>query len=134
MRSVLSRFRVIKRCLKCAIEVHQDRGTKRPDRSHIESSGNVFADTKVPHSEEALAKAQLVQKIIDSFEARCLTQTQAAGFLQIDQTTISALLRGQLSGLSVGRLLRFLMLLGHDVEITIKSRPQSRSRGRLLVR
>ena len=51
--------------------------------------------------------------------------------LGVDQPKISALTRGQLSGFSIKRLLRFLMLRGHDVEITVKSR--SRSRARLLV-
>jgi predicted XRE-type DNA-binding protein len=102
-------------------------------RDYIEGSGNVFADLEVPRAEEALAKAELAQKIIEIVQSRRLTQVQAAELLNIDQPKISALTRGRLSGFSIDRLLRFLMLLGHDVEITIKSRPRSRSRARLLV-
>src|SRR5512147_2324568 len=105
-----------------------------PKHDHIESSGNVFADLESPRAEEALAKAELAQKIIDIVRARRLTQSQAAQLLKVDQPKISALTRGRLSGFSIDRLLRFLMLLGHDIEITVKTRrPRSRSQARLLV-
>jgi predicted XRE-type DNA-binding protein len=97
-------------------------------RDYIESSGNVFADLGVPQPEEALAKAHLAQKIIDSIHARRLTQSQAAELLGVDQPKISALTRGRLAGFSIDRLLRFLMLLGHDVKITVKFRPRARAR------
>jgi predicted XRE-type DNA-binding protein len=102
-------------------------------RKHIESTGNVFADLGISHPEEALAKAELAQKIIEVLQARHLTQIQAAELLRTDQPKISALTRGRLSGFSIDRLLRYLILLGHDVEITVKSRPRARSRARLLV-
>ncbi len=100
---------------------------------HTVSSGNVFADLGLPRSEEALAKAELAQKIITILRERRLTQTQAAELLGVDQPKISALTRGRISGFSIERLLRFLVLLGHDVEITVKSRPRSRAQARLLV-
>ena len=102
-------------------------------RDYIESSGNVFADLGTPRAEEALAKAELAQKIIDIIRARRLTQVQAAGLLNVDQPKISALTRGRLAGYSIDRLLRFLMLLGNDIEIKVKSRPRSRSQARLQV-
>ena len=37
-------------------------------REYSESSGNVFADLGTPRAEEALAKAELAQKIINSPE------------------------------------------------------------------
>jgi predicted XRE-type DNA-binding protein len=100
-------------------------------KDYIESSGNVFADLGTPHAVEALAKAELAHKIIDIIRTRRLTQIQAAELLGVDQPKISALTRGRLAGFSIDRLLRFLMLLGHDIEITVKSR--SRSHARLLV-
>jgi predicted XRE-type DNA-binding protein len=100
---------------------------------YIEGSGNVFADMGTPRAEEALAKAELGHKIICIIRARRLTQVRAAELLGVDQPKISALARGRLSDFSIDRLLRFLMLLGHDIEITVKSRPRSRSRARLLV-
>lgn len=102
-----------------------------PKRDYTESSGNVFADLGAPQAEEALAKADLAQKIIDTIRARHLTQIQAAELLDVDQPKISALAHGRLADFSIDRLLRFLMLLGHDIKITVKSR--SCSRARLLV-
>jgi predicted XRE-type DNA-binding protein len=72
-----------------------------------------------------MCEAQLWRRV------RHLTQLEAAKLLDVDQPKISALVRGRLAGFSIDRLLRFLMLLGHDVRITVKSR--SRSRARLLV-
>jgi hypothetical protein len=46
---------------------------------------------------------------------------------------ISALRRGKLSGFSVDRLVRFLVLRGRDVQIVVKEQPRSRRRARLLV-
>jgi predicted XRE-type DNA-binding protein len=103
------------------------------EHDYIESSGNVFADLGTPRAEEALAKAELAQKIIDIIRARRLTQVQAAELLNVDQPKISALTRGRLAGYSIDRLLRFLMLLGNDIEIKVKSRPRSRSQARLRV-
>ena len=100
-------------------------------RDFIESSGNVFIDLGSPRAEEALAKAELAQKIIDIIRARRLTQVQAAELLDVDQPKISALTRGRLSVFPLTGYCAFLCS-GHDIEITVKSRPRSRS-ARLLV-
>jgi predicted XRE-type DNA-binding protein len=83
------------------------------------SSGNVFRDLDVPNPEESLAKAELVQRIIDIINNRNLTQKQAAVILGIDQPKISSLLRGKFDGFSTERLFRFLNSLGQNVEIVI---------------
>ncbi len=105
----------------------------RGKRDHTKSTGNVFADLRLPRPEEALAKAELAQKILAIVEQRGLTQAQAAGVLGVDQPKISALKRGRLSGFALERLVRFLLLLGQDVEIVVKTRPRSRTQARLLV-
>lgn len=105
--------------------------SRKPD--YIVSSGNVFADLGLPRPTEALAKAELAVKISSIIEKRRLTQAQAAEILGLDQPKVSALVRGRLSGFSIERLLRFLMLLGRDIQITVKSRPRSRSESGLLV-
>jgi predicted XRE-type DNA-binding protein len=69
------------------------------------SSGNVFADLEVPDADEALAKAELAQRI-------CV--------------------RGKLDGFSTDRLFRFLNALGQDVEIVV--RPRRQGNGRALTR
>ena len=65
------------------------------------------------------AKTQLAQRIVETIEARGLTQAATAALLGIDQPKVSRLLRSHLSEFSVSRLLRFITLLGRDIEIVI---------------
>jgi len=104
-----------------------------PNREFTPSSGNVFADLNLPHADDLLAKAELAAKIIAEIQRRRLTQGQAANILGIDQPKISALKQGKLTGFSIERLLRFLLRLGRDVEITVKSRSKPGSAARLRV-
>ena len=103
------------------------------ERDYIISSGNVFTDLGLPNPEEALAKAELAQKIIVLIRERGLTQVQAAKVLGVDQPKVSALLRGHLTGFSLERLMRFLLRLGQDIQITVQASPRSRSQARVLV-
>jgi len=104
-----------------------------PIREFTPSSGNVFADLNLPQSDDLLAKAELTAKIIAEIQRRRMTQTQAAAILGIDQPKISALKQGKLSGFSIERLMRLLLLLGRDIEITVKGKPGRRSPARLRV-
>lgn len=99
-------------------------------RDYIESSGNVFADLGFSDADDMLAKADLAIKIAGILRKRRLTQVQAAAVLGVDQPKVSALIRGRLAGFSIERLLRFLLLLGADVSITIKPRQRLRTRSR----
>jgi predicted XRE-type DNA-binding protein len=100
---------------------------------YVISSGNVFADLGLPNPEEALAKAELANKIAVLIADRRLTQAKAAKLLGIDQPKVSMLLRGRLTGFSLERLMRFLLLLGQDIKITVQASPQGRSKARVLV-
>jgi predicted XRE-type DNA-binding protein len=104
-----------------------------PKREHhyTVSSGNVFADLGLPNPEEALAKAELAHKITVLIQDKGLTQVQSAKLLGIDQPKVSALIRGRLSGFSLERLMRFLLMLGQDIKITVQSCPRSRSQARV---
>ena len=102
-------------------------------KDYVVGSGNVFADLNVPRPEEALAKAELAHKITMLIERRGITQAEAAKLLDVDQPKVSALRRGRLSGFSLDRLVRFVVLLGYDVEIVVKKRSRSRRPARLLV-
>ena len=102
-------------------------------KDYIVGSGNVFADLGYPRSEEAAAKAELAHKITQIIERRRLTQAEAAELLDVDQPKISALRRGKLSGFSLDRLVRFLVLLGNDVQIVVKQQARGGRRARLLV-
>ena len=102
-------------------------------KAYIVGTGNVFADLGHPRPAEALAKAELARKIGELIAKHGLTQAAAAKILEIDQPKVSALIRGRLAGFSLDRLLRFLVLLGSDVEIVVRPRPAVKGRARLMV-
>jgi len=83
-------------------------------------SGNVFKDLGIPNAEEHLIKAQLVYKIHAILKSRRLKQSQTAALLGVKQPDVSKMLRGEFRQFSVERLLRFLVVLGHDVKILIE--------------
>ncbi len=96
------------------------------------SSGNVFADLKLPDADEYMAKSELAVRIFKIIKSRRLTQAAAGKVLGINQPKVSALLNGRLDGFSTDRLFRFLNMLGCDVRITV-SRPHPRAPGHVHV-
>src|SRR2546422_3047205 len=104
-----------------------------PNREFTPSSGNVFADLNLPGADDLLAKAELAAKIIAEIQRRRLTRSQAAAILGIDQPKVSALKQGKLSGFSIERLMRLLLVLGRDIEITVKGKSESRATATLRV-
>ena len=96
-------------------------------------SDNVFADLGLADSEAHRANVELASRIGEALRARRLIQAAAAELLGIDQPKVSRLLRGYLTNFSAERLIRFLTLLGRDVEIVVKPAPRSRrGRGRVV--
>jgi predicted XRE-type DNA-binding protein len=102
-------------------------------QDYVVGSGNVFEDLGHARPAEALAKAELARKIGLLINKRGLTQAAAAEVLQVDQPKVSALVRGRLAGFSLDRLVRFLVLLGSDVEIVVKPRARAAGRARVMV-
>ena len=94
-------------------------------KNYVEGSGNIFADLGVTNPEEAQAKADLVDRIVDIIRERKLTQVQAGKVLGVDQPKVSALMRGRLSDFSIERLMRFLLLLGQNIHIAVTARPHA---------
>ena len=95
---------------------------KREALKNEPSTGNLFTDLGVADPGEHLIKAGLVVRIDRTTHRRKLTQAAAAELMGIDQPKISGMLAGQFRGYSVERLMRFLVALGHDVEIVVKPR------------
>ena len=83
-------------------------------------SGNVYADLGLPNPEEHALKAGLIRQIADVIEAEGLTQAAVAIRLGIGQPDVSKMLAGHFRHFAVGRLLRFLVLLGRDVDIAVR--------------
>jgi len=84
-------------------------------------------------SDENLIKVQLASYICQTVNRRQLTQAAAAELTGIDQPKVSALLNGRLANFSSERLMRLLTALGHDVYITVRTKPRNRAHGRIRV-
>ena len=97
------------------------------------SSGNVFADLGLENSDELLVKAELAYKISRMITQQQLNPTEAAEVLGIEPSQVSALIHGKLSNFSLVSLFRCLNALGQDVEIFVKTKPQSRSKAQTRV-
>ena len=94
------------------------------------SSGNIFADLGVDNPDEHLLKAD-VAVLIGRLINRCgLTQTATALKLGIAQPDVSRILRGQLNGYSLEKLLAIVRGLGNDIEIKVKP-ARNREAGRI---
>ena len=97
------------------------------------SSGNVFADLRLPNAEEKQTKVRLAVAINRIIEDQRLSQRAAARRLKINQPKISALSNYRLEGFSVERLMNFITALDRDVDIVIRRKPRSGRTGRILV-
>ena len=100
---------------------------KAREKQVIDSSGNVFADMGLPDANELGTKVRLGAAINQIIARKRLGQAEVATLLGINQPKVSALQHYKLEGFSVERLMHFLVALGQDVEIVVKSRPRSRS-------
>jgi len=80
---------------------------------------NVWLQLGMPDAEEHYLKAELVLRLDRTIEASGLTQRAAARQLGATQPELSKILRGKFSEVSVERLLRFLTVLGHRIEVNI---------------
>ena len=97
------------------------------------SSGNVFADLRLPNAEEKQTKVRLAVAINRIIVDQTLSQRAAARRLKINQPKISALSNYRLEGFSVKRLMNFLTALDRDVEIVIRRKSKSGKAGRISV-
>ena len=89
-------------------------------RKITKSSGNVYADLGIRGADEHALKAELVRQIAGVMKEQQLTQAAAARRMHIEQPDVSKMLRGHFRQFSVERLMRFLVALGHDVEIVVR--------------
>lgn len=96
-------------------------------------SGNVFRDLGFPDADDHLLKAELVMRLTALIKLRKLTQSAAAEILGIGQPDLSKILKGDFRQVSVERLLRFHLALGHDVSITLRDKGRVRRPARLSV-
>ncbi len=96
-------------------------------------STNVYADLGIENADEMLVKAQLATKIGEIIRRRKLTQTQAAELLNMPQSKLSNMLRGQFRGISETKMIECLTRLGRNVEIVVTTAPRSKAAGHVSV-
>ena len=87
----------------------------------------------VRNVEEEAAKNQLADLVKQAVAQRGISQYAAARVIGVDQPKISAVFMGRLVHFSSERLIRFLVRLGYDVDITVKPKPRNREHARLRV-
>ena len=105
----------------------------KTEETRIEhGSGNVFADLDYSEAEVHFLKAELVTCIDKIIRCRELRQVEVGKLLDLSQSDVSRFLRGDFRDYSVEQLLRFLTLLGKDVEIVVQESRSGRQ-GRLSV-
>ena len=90
-------------------------------------SGNVFADLGFKDADLHLAKAALVLRVTAVIGESKLTRRQAAKTLETDQRTLSQLLSGDFSRISIDRALRFLLALNQNVDIVVTAKKKNRT-------
>jgi predicted XRE-type DNA-binding protein len=115
------------------MKMSKSRGDRRTSGlTFEEGSDNIFADIGVRNPEDSLLRAKLAKRIAEIVEREKLTQTQIARILGVDQSKVSKLVHGRISGFTSDRLLRFLTALGCDIRIEIA--PSSvRRRGKVVI-
>jgi len=84
-----------------------------------DSSGSVFADLGIDLDAKDLLKFAIARQITTAVTDGGLTQAQVAEIIEADQAKVSALMRGQLKGFSLQRLIQYLLLLGYDLDVAI---------------
>ncbi|NGX38238.1 MAG: hypothetical protein K1000chlam2_01410 [Chlamydiae bacterium] len=89
------------------------------------TAGNVFASLGRETSDELLARAQLLDQVSSLIKKSGLSQKEVAKKLHVTQPKVSMLVGGRLSAFSTDTLLRYLSILGCEVQILIK-KPRSR--------
>lgn len=94
-----------------------------------ESSGNVFADLKLPDANAHMLKAQIVAEIYRLAQARKLTQSRAGELMGITQPEVSRLFKGHFREYSIDRLITFLTAFDQNVVISTEPRASSSLKG-----
>lgn len=81
------------------------------------SSGNIYADLGLPEAELRLEKSKIAYEIGRRIEYLGLTQREAGELMGMDQPKVSKIVRGELRGYSLERLIKLARFMGIDVRI-----------------
>jgi predicted XRE-type DNA-binding protein len=95
---------------------------------------NIFEDLGVVDPDENLARAAIARQIESLLNDLALTQAEIGKRLKLPQSAVSRLMNGRYRDFSTDRLMRILLRLGRDIEITIRPTPKRRTEGHLTVK
>ena len=96
---------------------------KKSTIDHEVSSGNVFADLGLKHSESLFMRAELGHQILRILKSRGLKkQKDVQDVLDIGQTEVSHLMNARYHRFSEARLMAFLNKLDHKVTVPVSRR------------
>ena len=79
-------------------------------------SGNVFKDLGLPSPDDRLAKAKLAYRINRLIADQGMTQRNAADFLGISQSKMTALRNGQLQNFTIDHLVSLFRRMDSDLQ------------------
>lgn len=93
----------------------------------VHGSGDVFHDLGITILPEDEIKIAIAREIVRIINLRGYTQKQVAAIFGTDQAKVSNIVRGRFSGLSVDRLLKYLLSLGINVDVHLSEVSRRRS-------
>jgi predicted XRE-type DNA-binding protein len=96
-------------------------------------SGSIFADLGYPDAKERQLRVAVAIRVNRILKKRELRQSGIVAVLGIPRPHVSELLNYKLNRFSVERLIAFLVILGHDVEIVIRHAARGRKAGTVKV-
>lgn len=96
---------------------------------HKVSSGNIYEDLGHEDSAAMKIKAKAVRMLAMRITDSSMTQNEVAKILHIDQPKISRILRGQFRGLSLEKILGYIIALGNNIDITVSETQDTKAAG-----
>ena len=90
------------------------------EKDYEVTQGNIFAAIGRKDADELVARSELLDEVGSLIEKSGLLQNDVAKKLGIKQSKVSMLVNGNLSEFSTDTLLRYLAILGCEVEIRLK--------------
>ena len=99
--------------------------SKKVERRKKHEVSNVFEELGLDKPDELMVRTKLLNQVSSLIGDSGLSQQEVAEKLGIAQSQVSLLVGGRLSAFSTDTLLRYLSILGCNVQIKVK-RPRSR--------
>lgn len=91
----------------------------------VPSSGNVFRDLGIELTAEDTIKVEFAREVTRVISMRGYTQKQVAHILGTDQAKVSQIVRGKLTGISVERMIKYLLALGVNMDVHLSEPSQT---------